>query len=317
MPKMGRPANLRSMAIPNPPRFPYPRKVYPPLNRCAYCTTGDAPSTEALTSEHIIPFGFGGELILPNASCAAHQTATSKVEAFVLRKYLCALRSHLGLPSRKPLQRPDGYPLKLRSGLHSWKKKVKLADHPGIVRFVMFEPAGRVIGRVREPETFSFRLIDAKIFQDVDERLARLGADSFEDGVTVKAIILARFIAKIGHSFAIAELGFGAFEELYVTHLVSSDARDWSYWVGGYDRGRDVRAGELHELRFLRRGDDLSVIVHLLVPYCPRYGYEVIVGRIRPGVEIPVELDENYLKWSPAKLFLGPPALMNGATKGI
>jgi hypothetical protein len=181
--------------------------------------------------------------------------------------------------------------LKLRRGAHSWKRKVKLADHPGLVRFMIFvDPPGRVLGRPRQQETWSVRSVDVEIFPDIAARLARLGADGFEDRVIIQAMALARLIAKIGHSFAVAELGFGAFEELYVAHLIGADAQDWNYWVGGYDRGRDVPARELHELRFLRRGNELSVIVHLLVPYCPRYCYEVIVGRLRSDVEIPAEL---------------------------
>lgn len=270
-------------SVTHQPKFPYPSKVYAPLDRCLYCA-----ETENLSKEHIIPLGFGGELIVPRASCKTHREATSKVEDFVLRKYLCALRSHLGLPSRKPLHRPDGYMLTLRRGTHSWKKKVKLADHPGFVRFMIFtDPPGRVLGRARQQETWSVRPVDVEIFPDIALRLARLGADGFEDKVTISAMMIARLIAKIGHCFAIAELGFDAFEELYVTHLIGADAEDWNYWVGGYDRGRDVPARELHELRFLRRGSELSVIVHLLVPYCPRYCYEVIVGRLRPDIEIP------------------------------
>lgn len=111
----------------------------------------------------------------------------------------------------------------------------------------------------------------------------------------MNAVTLARLVAKIGHSFAVAELGFDAFEETYVAHLVGSQAPDWNYWVGGYDRGRDIPTQELHELRFLLRGNDLSVIVHLLVPYCPRFAYEVIVGRLRPRIEIPEELLEKPL----------------------
>ncbi len=286
------------MSLKSPPEFPYPSKVYPPLNRCAYCL-----STANLSKEHIIPFGFGGQLIIPKASCKAHRESTSKFEDFILRKYLCALRSHLGLPSRKPADRPDGYVLKLRRGSHSWKQKVKLADHPGFVRFMMFaEGPGRVAGRPREQATWSVRFINAEIFPDIVVRLARLGADSFEDAVSINAMDLARLIAKIGHCFAIAELGFDAFEELYVTHLVTSEAKDWNYWVGGYDRGRNVVARELHELRFLRRGDDLSVIVHLIVPYCPRYGYEVVVGRLRPNVQIPLAIEERSALSSPNRV---------------
>jgi hypothetical protein len=189
---------------------------------------------------------------------------------------------------------------------------VSLADHPGLVRFVMLDPAGRPSGRPRKPETYSFRLIDIYIFPDIAKRLARLGADSFEDAVVIKALDLARWLAKIGHCFAVAELGIDALEEMYVTHLIdyeaidgetaSDEVRDWNYWVGGYDRGRDIKAHELHELRFLRRGDDLSVIVHLLVPYCPRYAYEVIVGRLRAEVEIPLELDEGMMAYNSVQI---------------
>jgi hypothetical protein len=273
--------------------YAYPTKTYPPLNKCAYCPASEAASLEQLTTEHIIPFGFGGRLILPKASCKFHQKETCKIEDFILRRYLCALRSHLALPSRNPGGRPDGYTLKLRRGLHSWKQKVKLADHPGFVRFMMFEPPGRISGRAREEKTFSVRFIDAHIFSDITARLARLGADGFEDNVTINAMALARLIAKIGHSFAVAELGFGAFEEMYVAHLVGDQAPDWNYWIGGRDRGCEISPRELHELRFLRRGDDLSVIVHLLVPYCPRFGYEVIVGRLRSETAIPRELLEE------------------------
>jgi hypothetical protein len=272
--------------VQKPPRYPYPSKTYLPVGRCVYCL-----STENLSKEHIIPLAFGGELILPKASCEKHREATSKIENFILRKYLCALRSHLGLPSRKPGERPDGYPLKLSRKGRTWKKKVSLADHPGYFRFIMFAtPPGRVTGQPPVQETFSIRLIDVHVFPDIAQRLARLGADSFEDHVTINALALARFVAKIGHAFAMAELGPDLFEECYITHLIDGNAPDWNYWIGSYDRGEDIAASELHELRFVRRGDDLSVVVHLLVPYCPRYAYEVIVGRLRSDAVLPPPL---------------------------
>jgi hypothetical protein len=89
-------------------------------------------------------------------------------------------------------------------------------------------------------------------------------------------------------------LGVDAFEKTYLNGLISDGAPDWTYWVGGYDRGRDVQARELHELKFLRRGEDLSVIVHLFVPYCPRDAYQVIVGKLRPDVALPQGLEINF-----------------------
>jgi hypothetical protein len=268
-----------------PARIPYPAWLYQPLNRCAYC-----PSDVQLSTEHIIPFGLGGELIFPKASCEACRKATSKVEDFILRKYLCALRSHLSLPSRKPLGRPNSYKLTLRKDGRTWTQKVALSRHPGDIRFVMFQPPGRVEGRPIGQPTYSIRLVKGIIFPDAEDRLRALGADEAEDKVAVNVMALARIIAKIGHSYAVAELGLDAFEDTYVNHLVKAEAPDWNYWVGGYDRGRIVEASTLHELKFLQRGQDISTIVHLFVPYCPREAYEVIVGRLRPRFEVRPEL---------------------------
>lgn len=159
-------------SVQKPAGLLYPSKRYAPLQRCAYCD-----ATDNLSDEHIIPFGLGGALVLPKSSCEKHRKATSKVGDFVLRRYLCPLRSHLGLPSRKPHLRPDGYSLILKRGTHSWKQKVGLKDHPGMVRFVIFEAPGRVAGRRPVQQTYSFRLTTATIFPDIDQRLARLGAD--------------------------------------------------------------------------------------------------------------------------------------------
>ncbi len=266
----------------------YPSKLYQPLNHCAYCL-----STESLSTEHIIPFGLGAKLILPNSSCDCCRKATSKVEDFVLRRYLCPLRSYLSLPSRKPQHRPGEYKLTLMRGQHTWTRKVKLADHPGVIQFIMFDPPGRVVGRAMEQPTFSIRLIEAKIFSDWKQRLMRLGADAARDQVVMKATALARMIAKTAHSFAIAELGHSAFEKTFVNHLIRADASDWNYWVGGYPIGRPAGASELHELKLLRRERELSVVVHLFTPYCPSDAYEVVVGRLRPGVEIPAALRQG------------------------
>lgn len=268
------------------PKFPYPSKVYAPPKHCAYC-----PSTEGLTNEHIIAYGLGSELIFRDASCNACREATSKVEDFVLRRYLGPLRSYLSLPSRKPRQRPDGYKLKLTGHGRTWTQKVSLSEHPGIIKFMMFSEApGRIAGRPLDHSTFSFRLVEANIFPDWKRRLAALGAHTGVDKVTLKATDIARMIAKTAHSFAIAELGHDAFEKTYVNQLVKADALDWNYWVGGYHRTKQSSATTLHELKFLRRGGELSVIVHLFVPYCPYDAYEVVVGSLRPNIEIAPDL---------------------------
>jgi hypothetical protein len=134
--------------------------------------------------------------------------------------------------------------------------------------FVLLDSPGRIAGRPRVQETYSISFANIHVFPDIGQRLSRLGADSVEDSVHIKALDLAKFLAKIAHAFAIAELGVGVFEELYVAHLIDSDKdySDWNYWIGSYDRRVAYSSTQLHELEFLQRGDDLSVILHLLAP---------------------------------------------------
>jgi hypothetical protein len=152
------------------------------------------------------------------------------------------------------------------------------------------EAPGRIADRPVDHPTWSVRLVEANLFPDSARRLAALGAYAAEDLVTLKAMDLARMVAKIGHAFAIAELGHDAFAQTYVNHLVTGDAADWNYWVGGYHRAKGSRVPTLHEIKFLRRGSDLSVIVHLFVPYCQNDAYEIVVGRLRPSVEVAPDL---------------------------
>jgi hypothetical protein len=256
-------------------RTPLSSKARRPLNYCAYCG-----STESLSTEHIIPYGLGGELILLKGVCDECRKAIADIEDVVLCRYLCALRSHLCLPSRKPQHRPASYKLALQRGDLCWSQKVQAADHPGIVHFAMLDPPGHVTGGSGQ----NLRLVRADIFADTEARLAQLGADSVVEQPQIRAIDLARAISKIGMSYAAAEFGRDAFAEFYVQHLTRNEAPDWNRWVGGYDCGQDILLGSLHDLRFLRRGLDISVIVHLFVPYCPRFAYEVVVGRLKAAV---------------------------------
>ena len=52
------------------------RNTYPSVGACIYCGTTEGK----LTTEHIIAEGFGGTLLLPNATCQSCAAETSAVE---------------------------------------------------------------------------------------------------------------------------------------------------------------------------------------------------------------------------------------------
>jgi hypothetical protein len=86
-----------------------PRKVYSPVGRCIYCH-----STDGLTVEHVIPFGLGGRLELPESGCHRCSKITSDFEHTCLRTMYGPLRLLYDLPSRRKKNRPLKLPLKVK-----------------------------------------------------------------------------------------------------------------------------------------------------------------------------------------------------------
>ncbi len=75
--------------------MPSEKKVYSAIGRCIYCGAENV----TLTDEHIIPFGLGGNWILPKSSCKACATITGQFEQFCLRSMLGNTRIRLNLPT--------------------------------------------------------------------------------------------------------------------------------------------------------------------------------------------------------------------------
>jgi hypothetical protein len=119
-------------------------KTYPPVGECIYC--GDRHST--LTREHIVPYGLGGNMILPRASCHTCADITKRFEQKCLRMTMGPLRIRLGVKTRHPKQRPKTLDLEL---LHEDGRletvHVPAAQYPAsIVLPRLFENPGILIG---------------------------------------------------------------------------------------------------------------------------------------------------------------------------
>jgi hypothetical protein len=65
------------------------------FGRCIYCG-----STKNLTSEHVVPFGLGGDFELPGASCVGCRDVTSLIERRVMEEQFTGPRLAIGYPSR-------------------------------------------------------------------------------------------------------------------------------------------------------------------------------------------------------------------------
>src|SRR5258708_37034090 len=75
---------------------------YLPVGSCIYCgATQPTPGFSRFGDEHIVPFAFGGKLLLPEASCRTCERIINKqIETPVLRQEWGPLRDKMGWPTR-------------------------------------------------------------------------------------------------------------------------------------------------------------------------------------------------------------------------
>ena len=85
---------------------PNVRHTYAKVDKCIYC--GRATSAQvALTKEHIIPESFGGNLILPKASCYRCMKPINKFETACFDGMIYYSRYHLGITGKSKFKRRD------------------------------------------------------------------------------------------------------------------------------------------------------------------------------------------------------------------
>jgi hypothetical protein len=118
-------------------------KVYKPVGRCIYCGELHYSKTgrpAKLHDEHIIPFAFGGNLLLPEASCSECEKITSGFETHCVENMVRYTREHLGLRARRHRRRRKHLPISVDTGSGFEVVRVAPQDHPAILFMFSFEP---------------------------------------------------------------------------------------------------------------------------------------------------------------------------------
>ncbi len=205
-------------------------KSYAPIRICIYCG-----STDNLTDEHIIPYGLlpkGGDWYLPKSSCPNCCSITKKFEGSVQQTMLGPLRYKLGLKTRNRGSRkkktnkfvtlfnyPDG---------RLEPKEISGDDFPTVcIGFKWLMPAfllGLEATNIFEgSDVIKFNEIELKQYAKSDQAIS-IGR--------VYPADFARMLAKIAHTYAIAEYGMDSFEPMLREMILGRDDR-LPFLVGG------------------------------------------------------------------------------------
>lgn len=261
--------------------LPESKTYLPGPMRCIYCLEDDGHFNQ-LTREHIIPQKLNGKLILHRASCkACARIINQQIETPLLSDFLKSPRTHLGMPTSRPQEKlPIGRWMAPTSEIPENMRDVNFRfdqipvhDHPfRILRPVFLPPS--ILWDEPASENFTVTKIQAYF----DGRPTPPGAPGEQTAEFQKFSpdILLRFIAKIAHGAAVAELGLDAFSPL-LPDIILGRNPFISHMVGSAIRRRRP-AHHLHEITIvLRRGFIVAVVRLFNLPH----SYIAVVGRAR------------------------------------
>jgi HNH endonuclease len=261
-------------------------KVFSPVGFCIYCgAKGD------LGEEHIIPFGLGGNLILPDASCSQCSDITgAQVEGAILNAYWGTHgvpRPRLNLPTRKPKKRPK-------------KRILTITDRTGQSRTVAVA-AGEIplafIGMTtalpepgvlwNAPTTDQFH---GEIWIKYNEQELRKFAgpgESVQGIGKFNPLTYGRMICKVAHALAFAEHGV-SFIPLLQDVILGKSAHITHYLSGRVSPEQDMTG--LHSLQIGWLERKATYLIAYVRLFC-NYGtplYMVTVGQRRDDVTAPL-----------------------------
>jgi hypothetical protein len=262
------------------------QRTYNAVGRCIYCPPSTTPPGH-LGEEHIIPLSFGGRRVLPFASCRHHERITTQFEDHCFKGMMETARDHLGLRGRQKIKKRDKLRVLLKDGSRS--EPLPLKDHPSAL-IIPRMPVPTVYYKKHETEDLppAVQITITPMGNDILERAKRLGREvNLTRGLS--AFQFYRLIAKIAHSFAVAELGF-TFAPYLINLIEANPPIFASHLVGGGFVDIPTAANTLHEIEFAPSiegpvGDELLLVrVRLFanLPGTPNH-YAVVGSRWRPA----------------------------------
>lgn len=187
---------------------------YNAVGHCIYCDAAHYSSyskriglrTHPFGGEHVVPEGIGGTIELPEASCQRCEEATGAiVEGSVLGRTLKALRVHLNLKKAGSGPHPKSLPLDATVNGVQTRIDMPVEDYPVVFMMVQFTPPD-----VSTENTAAGKAANgavAAVLRYDEKTLSRkYGVTGFASAIWDNQMF-CRMLAKIGHAFAVAELG--------------------------------------------------------------------------------------------------------------
>ena len=247
------------------------------VNQCIYCGRKGV----TLSDEHIISVAIGGKWILPKSSCKRCSKITGKLEGHCFRGTLIGFRAIHNITGRRPKEMPKELPLVIvkRDG------RVEIDNLP-ITKY----PAFLLLPQLNETPT-----ILTNKTPDADKKIDVWGTvfnsdtlDNYRNSqagfVPINLGKWLRMLAKIAHSYAIAQLGVNGFKPL-LTKLIRGHDNFPTHYIGCLGEAITAKEDFLHRLDLITLNDDKNAIKFIVVNLrlFANFGspqYHIVVGTV-------------------------------------
>jgi len=211
--------------------------IFPPIGRCIYCNSqfyAENEPSRGLATEHIIPEGLGGNILLPKASCKKCEAATCSFEGSLQRGVLGHLRVHLNSPTKRPKDRPTELPVIVISADGMERiEMVPVVEHPLMCMMVKMNPP-KIVARADGGD----RIVIGKYLQGRDkfEKLTYNLTQKFKSRVEVQARVgyreLCLQLAKIAHGLTVIGFGQDKYDDYLLDKICRKDHEALGLYVG-------------------------------------------------------------------------------------
>ena len=258
---------------------------YQTVGQCIYCGTTDLPTgVGRFGDEHIVPLALNGSLILPEASCrSCEKIINREIENQLLSDEWKYFRMKHRLPTRRPRNRPKTVPLRSRTG---GPITIPASEYTAPVPLYQFATA-RILSESQPiPNTHAWT-VSMLVDGDEEVRLQRrYPLWNGEHTIIPRPYHFARLVAKIGYSFAVAEMGLNCFRAL-VRDIILGKSDNYFHFVGSEKREPPASGwpdGGKHyfgiTIRFVKDGIGLVVVDIKLFAEADTPVYHAVVGEI-------------------------------------
>jgi len=246
------------------------------IGKCVYCG-----STNNLTDEHIVPYGLNGPWQLLKGSCGACNKITSAFEGTVLREYFTLARAALGLPTRRPRNRPKEFSFEVDREGRKDNIVVPVADYPVIFMTRSLEEPGYIVKRSNKNSVMTIAVNVHGL--KPTELEGKFGIEGISINAHFSGHCFERMLAKIAYGMTILAYGYEALKQCYVLPCILGLKHDAGYWVGSSGRHISTLPKEnkvLHRISLATNNGEIRIFIRLFAHYgTPEY--LVIVGKLK------------------------------------